>query len=72
MSYARPTASAGRLLAAMALCLALISPPGQRLITAAATWVGQLYAAAVTTAVVHYAPGTTPPVAPAHPERSPR
>jgi hypothetical protein len=72
MSYAWPAASAERLLAVLALCLALISPPGQRLIAVAATWVGQLYATAVTTAVVHHSPGTTATVTPAKLERSSR
>ncbi len=72
MSYARPAASARRRVAALVLCLTLITLTGQRMLTAAASSIGHLYAAAVTTAVVHHSPDTTGPVSPAHSERSSR
>lgn len=72
MSYVRRSPSVGRFLTALVLCTALISPAGQRLVSAAATWVGHLYATAVITAVNHDASQATPVVAPAHPERNPR
>lgn len=72
MSHARRLPSVWRLLAVLVLCMALITPSGQRLFTAATSWLGRLYATAVTTAVDHTSSERTTPVAPTHSERSPR
>lgn len=72
MSHARPAHTVGRLLAALALLMALISPVGQRLLTAVATRVGQLYTSTVTAVVDHQSPAPTHLVAPANPGRNPR
>lgn len=66
MSVSRPSLGAGHGLLALVLLVALATPTGQGLLTAAASRIGRLYAATITAA--NTAPAT--PVTATPPERS--